>query len=47
MALQVKSLTSIHDAAGSIPSLAHWVKDLALVQAVVLGRRCGSDVALL
>ena len=33
VAQQVKNPTSIHEDAGLIPGLTHWIKDLALPQA--------------
>ena len=35
VAQQVKNPTSIHEGVGSIPSLAHWIKDLVVPQAAI------------
>ena len=46
MAQLVKNLTSLHEGAGLILSLAQWIRDLALPQAVMyVDHRCGLDPA--
>ena len=39
--------THIHEDVSLIPGLAQWVGDLALLVSCSVGRRCGSDPALL
>ena len=47
MAQQVKNPTNIREDAGLTPGLAHWVKDLMLLQAAIVAwilYCCGCDV---
>ena len=44
---RIRTQHSVSEDAGSIPSLTQWFKNLALLQAVAIGRRCRSDLALL
>ena len=47
MAQEVRNPTNTHEDTTSIPALAQWVKDLALLMSCGVGHRRGVDPALL
>ena len=47
MAQKMKNLTAIHEYVGLIPGLVQWVKESSIALSCGVGRRCGSEPALL
>lgn len=46
MAQQVKNLTNIYEAVGSIPGLVQWLKGSGIAMRCGVGHRCSSDLTL-